>query len=142
MMKKLAHDLDRYFEKTSTTIEVALTDLIPGIPHAVEKAAEYMALAAEGDMRKRGPISVVERARGGYTVVAGNSTLAVAIHSGWPTIYADVVTHKVGEYSEDDESYSTVLAYCESQWDAESYVDSCANIYLTTSPYYLLIEEV
>ena len=89
-LKPLPYDLDRYFVKTDTSVEIPLTEIVPGEPHAVAAANRYMLEAYNGERDRRAPITLVRRERGGYKPVDGNSTLANAIASGWPTIYAEI----------------------------------------------------
>ena len=89
-MYELPYDLDRYFTRPAGTVEVALTEIVPGEPHAVENANKFMRLAYEGKKAKRKPISLVKRERGGYKCRDGNSTLANAIANSWPKILAIV----------------------------------------------------
>lgn len=141
-MKKLTHDLDRYFVRLDDTIEVALTEIVPGVPHDVDAAHKYMEKAYNGTGGPRRPITLVKRKRGGYVALDGRSTLAVAIHCGWPSILAEVVEVKVVEYSTGDADYSKILRFFETRWEAEKYVDECVDIYLSTGDCFLQIEDL
>jgi len=100
-MKHLPFDLDRYFVRTADTIEIPMSDLVPGKPHAIERANELMFAAYNGEQERRAPITVVNRGKrprrqrrnmthAAYKVMDGNSTLVNAVQSGWPTILAVV----------------------------------------------------
>lgn len=89
-LKQLPYDLDRYFVKTDTCVEVPLTEIIPGEPHAVSAANLFMFEAYNGKRERRLPITLVRRGRGGYKAIDGNSTLANAIANGWSSIYAEI----------------------------------------------------
>ena len=87
---ELPFDLDRYFNRTPNAIEVPLTEIVPGTPHAIEAAGRFMRQAYDGKRSKRDPITLIPRERGGYKCKDGNSTLANAIANQWPTILAVV----------------------------------------------------
>ena len=94
-MKNLPFDLDRYFEKTDDTIEVSISKLVPGTPHALANANHYMWLSYNGKKTRRPPINVVALGHGEYKVLDGNSTLANASLCCWPTIYVNVVENDI-----------------------------------------------
>ena len=94
MMIKLPFDLDRYFVRTSDTIEVPLSDLTIGSPHAIKKAEQLMLAAYNGERQRRAPISIVPSIISGYRVIDGSSTLANAVIHRWPTILAVVVEER------------------------------------------------
>ena len=89
-MYMLPYDLDRYFTRPPGTVEVPLTEIVPGTPHAVVLANRFMSEAYDGAREKRDPITLIPRERGGYKCKDGNSTLANAIANCWPTILAVV----------------------------------------------------
>lgn len=123
-MQTLIHDLDRYFTRTADTIEVPLTELVAGPPHAVESANKFMFAAYNGEKAKRAPISLVRRDAGGYKVTDGKSTLANAIKYGWPSILAVVEKpFTVDEVNLFEEDASTCIGRFETRWEAEAFVD-------------------
>jgi hypothetical protein len=84
----LTHAPPRYFEATPGAVVIAVSDLVlshvrpPGINSALEK----MAAAYRGDHPPRPPITVKAMENGKFLVLDGNSTSAVAIAAGWPTL--------------------------------------------------------
>lgn len=122
-MKNLPYELDRYFEKTDDTVEVELSKLIPGTPHAAISANRFMRLAYDGKKAKRAPITVVMLPSGEYKVLDGNSTLMNAAAYDWPTIYVRVKPYSVVEGNLHDMEHYDFQAAFDTRWEAEEYVD-------------------
>ena len=98
MMHELPYDLNRYFVRTENTVEIPLTELTPGIAHAVENANRFMREAYDGKRERRAPISVTTLRGGRYGVLDGNSTLVNAVINDWPAILAVVVGDRLGSF--------------------------------------------
>jgi hypothetical protein len=90
----LAHAPDRYFEIPPAAVFIPVASLVlshvrePGIVSALRK----MAAAYAGDHPHRSPITVRALRNEKFLVLDGNSTSAVAIAAGWPTLPCVVQT--------------------------------------------------
>ena len=90
----LPHDLDRYFTRPPEGyIDVAIDKLVPtrARTDGIRNARRHMAAAYTGEGPKRSPVDVRRRVDGCFDIVDGNSTFAVALADGWPTIRARVI---------------------------------------------------
>jgi hypothetical protein len=85
---RLVHAPSRYFEGTLATITIAISDLVLSHvrPSGIDSALEKMAAAYEGRHPHRAPITVKAMESGKFLVLDGNSTAAVAIGAGWPSL--------------------------------------------------------
>ena len=107
--KELPEDHGRYFntDKADGTVPVDQLKHTRARPSGIANAAKFMRMAFEGLNSKRDPISVRKEADGSFTVLDGNSTLAVAKAAGWSSLPVNVV--EGGE--EAREGHSTGDAY-------------------------------
>lgn len=87
----LAEDPALYFEIGSASVHLPLADLLTTRlrPEGVRSAATRMAEAAGGGRPRRAPVTVRRTGRA-WTVVDGNSTVAVARLSRWIRIPCDI----------------------------------------------------
>ncbi len=87
-MRGLVFDLDLYFNRLPGAVEVDLSLLEPSRynDYSIQRAWNYMSLAAKGEIRKRDPIKVIKNDRGKFEILDGNSTFAVAAACDWPKI--------------------------------------------------------
>lgn len=91
-------DLDLYFTSPPGAVDLPLESLSPtrARPEGIRNAARLMDLAALGSHPRRAPLSVRPRPGGGWDVLDGNSTFAIARERGWPTIRCLVATAPPG----------------------------------------------
>lgn len=88
---KLEEDHDLYFKELDRAQIVAIDELrlskaASAQPRSVEVARIRMTEAAAGRRGRRAPLDVVEEQGGGFLIVDGNATFAVAQRAGWQTI--------------------------------------------------------
>jgi hypothetical protein len=87
---KLKEDPWAYFNKVPEAVMVPIDKLetIRARPTGIQNAEKYMADAASGKGKKRKPISVKKDGKGGWIVMDGNSTTAIARKHGWKNLPA------------------------------------------------------
>lgn len=88
---KLEEDHDLYFKGLDEARIVAIDELrlskaASAQPRSVEVARIRMTEAAAGRRGRRAPLDVVEEGPGGFLILDGNATFAVAQQAGWQTI--------------------------------------------------------
>lgn len=76
MQGKWKQDASAYFDIPQGARMVSIKDITPirKREHGVEQGRKYMALAMEGKMGKREPLSVERQTDGSYKLLDGNST--------------------------------------------------------------------
>lgn len=81
-------DPSLYFkiEEGTRLLPVAKLKNIRARPEGIANAARFMYAAALGKMPKRGPVSVMKTADGGYEIYDGNSTFNIAKQAGWKNL--------------------------------------------------------
>jgi len=80
----------RYFKNVPGAKLIPLSKLTPtrAREKGIANAGKYMALAYNGEMEARKPISLKDNGDGTYSVLDGNSTYANAMRNGWAQIPA------------------------------------------------------
>jgi hypothetical protein len=91
----LTEDYDLYFEPDAAAQLIPLGQLVPSKPPesqpaSVDRAAERMAAAADGELARRAPIVVRPLERDVWEIVDGNATYGVALREGWRALPAKV----------------------------------------------------
>jgi hypothetical protein len=84
----LPEDHAKYFNVPENAKVVPLDKIVPSKPEQqsqkeAERGAKYMAAAANGEIEKRGPVTVSEQPDGSFKIIDGNGTLTVAKNYGW-----------------------------------------------------------
>jgi hypothetical protein len=90
-VRRVEEDHARYFSGLDTAETVPISDLRPSRearsqPASVATARRRMHEAAAGMRERRPPLDVRETDDGGYVIVDGNATFAVAAEDGWETV--------------------------------------------------------
>lgn len=85
---------DRYFIRDKQTVMVPLgrVETTRARPEGIANAEPLMRKAYEGEGGRRKPVTLQPRKGGGFTVLDGNSTVAIARKHGWRAIPAHVLT--------------------------------------------------
>ena len=100
-LSPLAEDHSRYFSSIDDAIIVSLARIRPTTPATAQPAAvatarKRMQEAAQGKRERRAPLEVHAGDDGGFTLIDGNATFAVAEQDGWTTIPVRVVSPSEG----------------------------------------------
>jgi hypothetical protein len=90
---RLPESPDRYFVRDAKTKMISLehVETIRARPEGIQNAEPLMRKAYEGTGGRRAPITLAAKEGGGFEVLDGNSTVAIARKHGWKTIPAHVL---------------------------------------------------
>jgi hypothetical protein len=88
---ELPEDHAKYFTIDAETKTIPIANLVPNKTAGGENAAKRMAAAANGELGKRGPITVTPLGDGKYLVIDGNATMSSVARYGWRSLPAHVV---------------------------------------------------
>jgi hypothetical protein len=85
---------DRYFARDAKThmVPISRVETIRARPEGIANAEPHMRRAYDGTGGKRGPVTLTPKPGGGFTVLDGNSTVAIARKHGWQKIPAHILT--------------------------------------------------